>query len=222
MSEQAPSSSHEECSSDTYSSTPASPNDLNPTPPSIENDLESEPLQDNSTLPILCLNSVRLPIGFESRLSLPTEDANRRMINHLKTYIYLCVSATFFNSMGCANARQHTGEGKQSASSKPNGRNTSQGAPKQREGGAGKKHLRSNIDDDEFHDQRDEQDRKRRRLRSPYDGDNEATCRKLACPYFKHDPSRYGSRGSCSGPGWSNVHRMKCVFFKGLWLFPKC
>ncbi|OTA98187.1 hypothetical protein M426DRAFT_28695 [Hypoxylon sp. CI-4A] len=33
----------------------------------------------------------------------------------------------------------------------------------------------------------------------------------LACPYFKHDPSKYTGRNwrSCCGPGWKTVHRMK-------------
>lgn len=33
----------------------------------------------------------------------------------------------------------------------------------------------------------------------------------LACPYFKHDPTKYTGRnwGSCCGPGWKTVHRVK-------------
>lgn len=31
----------------------------------------------------------------------------------------------------------------------------------------------------------------------------------FACPYFKHDPKRYGCQRSCSGPGWSSIHRLK-------------
>lgn len=31
----------------------------------------------------------------------------------------------------------------------------------------------------------------------------------FACPYFKHDPTRYGCQRSCSGPGWSSIHRLK-------------
>lgn len=33
--------------------------------------------------------------------------------------------------------------------------------------------------------------------------------RKLACPYFKRNPSKYVTERSCSGPGWSSVHRLK-------------
>ncbi|KAF2093348.1 hypothetical protein NA57DRAFT_81278 [Rhizodiscina lignyota] len=33
--------------------------------------------------------------------------------------------------------------------------------------------------------------------------------RRLACPYFQRNPSRYMSRRSCPGPGWKSVHRVK-------------
>lgn len=33
---------------------------------------------------------------------------------------------------------------------------------------------------------------------------------KLACPYFKHSPGKYGQVKRCRGPtGWSNMHRLK-------------
>ncbi|ORY56104.1 uncharacterized protein BCR38DRAFT_490763 [Pseudomassariella vexata] len=32
--------------------------------------------------------------------------------------------------------------------------------------------------------------------------------RKLACPYFKHDPARY-QKGSCTGPGYTTIARLK-------------
>ena len=33
--------------------------------------------------------------------------------------------------------------------------------------------------------------------------------RNFACPFFKHNPSRYMSWRSCPGPGWNSVHRVK-------------
>ena len=39
---------------------------------------------------------------------------------------------------------------------------------------------------------------------------------RYACPYFKHNPQKYGSRSACSGPGWESVHRMKYVTYKRL------
>lgn len=32
---------------------------------------------------------------------------------------------------------------------------------------------------------------------------------RYACPFFKRNPQKYGSRSACSGPGWESVHRMK-------------
>jgi len=31
----------------------------------------------------------------------------------------------------------------------------------------------------------------------------------LACPFFKHDPTRYGKVRTCCGPGFPTVHRVK-------------
>jgi hypothetical protein len=39
-----------------------------------------------------------------------------------------------------------------------------------------------------------------KRLRTP---------RRLACPFFKHDPETYGAVRTCCGPGWEQVHRLK-------------
>jgi hypothetical protein len=33
--------------------------------------------------------------------------------------------------------------------------------------------------------------------------------RLLACPFYKHDPARYGKVKTCMGPGWSENHRVK-------------
>jgi hypothetical protein len=35
--------------------------------------------------------------------------------------------------------------------------------------------------------------------------------KRYACPYFKRNPELYGSRRSCIGPGWTDVHRVKYV-----------
>jgi hypothetical protein len=33
--------------------------------------------------------------------------------------------------------------------------------------------------------------------------------RRLACPFFKHDPCRHGQRGSCTGPGFKSISHLK-------------
>lgn len=35
------------------------------------------------------------------------------------------------------------------------------------------------------------------------------TPQKFACPYFKRSPRKHQQYGSCSGPGWDTVHRLK-------------
>jgi hypothetical protein len=35
------------------------------------------------------------------------------------------------------------------------------------------------------------------------------TARKLACPFFKHNPEKYGRKRTCCGPGWDTVSRLK-------------
>jgi hypothetical protein len=37
------------------------------------------------------------------------------------------------------------------------------------------------------------------------------TNRKLACPYYKHSPTRYMNQRSCPGPGWTTVAGVKSV-----------
>lgn len=56
----------------------------------------------------------------------------------------------------------------------------------------------------------DEDDRKGKRRKR----DNNVAVeiiRKLACPYYKHEPSKYQTWRSCPGPGWDTVHRLKYV-----------
>jgi hypothetical protein len=32
---------------------------------------------------------------------------------------------------------------------------------------------------------------------------------RLACPYYKRNPAKYSEIGSCCGPGWDNISRLK-------------
>lgn len=43
----------------------------------------------------------------------------------------------------------------------------------------------------------------------PISEQSDAEGKKLACPYFKHDPQKYQKVRSCPGPGWDTVHRLK-------------
>lgn len=65
----------------------------------------------------------------------------------------------------------------------------------------------SNDDNDDDNDDR----RNNRRMGGKSYKGKEAALPFLACPYFKHNPTRYsGSHWrNCCGPGWKDVHRMK-------------
>lgn len=56
----------------------------------------------------------------------------------------------------------------------------------------------------------DEDGRRKRRLKSP-EPQIYSNTRKFACPFFKYDPNRYCSVGSCIGPGFTSVSRVKFV-----------
>jgi hypothetical protein len=40
-------------------------------------------------------------------------------------------------------------------------------------------------------------------------GNSDEPERRLACPYFKHNPRRYRNVHPCLGPGWNSIHRLK-------------
>jgi len=64
--------------------------------------------------------------------------------------------------------------------------------------------------DDEDDDSDDERQHKKPKLK-----DSDSETQRLACPYFKRNPSFYRHWRSCPGPGWGTVHRVKCdsIFF---------
>lgn len=67
------------------------------------------------------------------------------------------------------------------------------------------------LPDDDGDDQAgsDEEERKAKKPKA----EGEELARRLACPYFKHNPKRYQEERSCVGPGWRTVHRLKYVAF---------
>jgi len=61
--------------------------------------------------------------------------------------------------------------------------------------------------DDEDDDSDDERQHKKPKLK-----DSDSETQRLACLYFKRNPSLYRHWRSCPGPGWRTVHRVKCDF----------
>lgn len=35
--------------------------------------------------------------------------------------------------------------------------------------------------------------------------------KRLACPYYKHDPRKFRRARTCAGPGFNGIHRLKSV-----------
>jgi hypothetical protein len=50
---------------------------------------------------------------------------------------------------------------------------------------------------------------KRRRVSITTTTEDSENGPRFACPFYKHDPTRYRNRRTCPGPGWPTVHRMK-------------
>jgi hypothetical protein len=65
--------------------------------------------------------------------------------------------------------------------------------------GNGNQNAEGNEDDEEGEEQRDE----------PQRMISASNPQRLACPFFKKDPSKYQESRGCPGPGWVTVHRLK-------------
>jgi hypothetical protein len=58
-------------------------------------------------------------------------------------------------------------------------------------------------------DNQDDAPDRKRRLTLPSASVRLSLCSKLACPFFKNNPTKYQSWRTCPGPGWDSVHRVK-------------
>jgi hypothetical protein len=54
-------------------------------------------------------------------------------------------------------------------------------------------------------------DETQKRAKRAQTGISEEPGRRLACPYFKHNPQKYRNVHPCLGPGWTSIHRLKYV-----------
>jgi len=72
-------------------------------------------------------------------------------------------------------------------------------------------------DDESDNDGESDDDRDRGKRRK-LNGAARKSGRKLACPYFRHDPQAFSDDKSCSGPGWPSIHRLKYVMARLLML----
>ncbi|PSR88576.1 hypothetical protein BD289DRAFT_232132 [Coniella lustricola] len=63
-------------------------------------------------------------------------------------------------------------------------------------------------------DEGDDNDGKRPQAKKSKIEEIEQSNKRLACPFFKHNPQRYQEERSCVGPGWKTVHRLNFQDFK--------
>ena len=86
------------------------------------------------------------------------------------------------------------------------GSTCSAGSNKARGPTRSKRSLQSDGADDSGYngdgDGEDRRDNKRSRVDPP-------GIRRLACPFFKKEPSKYKNKQACTGPGWANISRLK-------------
>ncbi|KAJ0302177.1 hypothetical protein COL516b_007228 [Colletotrichum fioriniae] len=71
-----------------------------------------------------------------------------------------------------------------------------------------KRQLKGRDQDDEGSENDENSEQKPNKKRTKTDEDDDRP--KFACPYYKHDPVRYKSHRTCVGPGWHEIHRVKC------------
>ena len=76
-----------------------------------------------------------------------------------------------------------------------------------------KKKRKSDEMEDGENDEQDEEANKRPIRPRKRKNSGDSMKRKLACPFFKHNPQKYQVR-TCQGPGWDSVHRIKLVMCK--------
>ena len=161
------------------------------------------------TSPILSTNSPSESVtGSDdgNPVVLSREQQNLAVVNRLMRYFYAWLNP----SLG-AGTRGHTHSS--STSTSPSAAPSSDDAVATFSGdilgGHGLKRRREEPpggnDDDP-----DEEHRRGKRPKRQGDAKEIAlSTRKLACPYYKREPSKYQNWRSCPGPGWDTVHRLK-------------
>jgi len=125
-------------------------------------------------------------------------NSQKRLILHrLMTQFYEIFDASSFgyNSRGCSDSSSAQSVQTPAPTASANGRN---------------KRKSNDRDDGQDNDDTGEGSGKRHKRN---EDDSQCTTvekRGFACPYFKHNPRKYHSSRSCSGPGgWDTIHRLK-------------
>lgn len=141
----------------------------------------------------------------EEPLTLSKDGQKRLLLSRLMKYFHEILSSC---PPQRGYMRTHTSGGRQGTSDSASFRSGfSSAGPSSQPLGGGRK--RSAGDEPEEGDGQGGRAPKRPRGSDPLDESKEEAPKRLACPYFKMDPSRNHTARSCLGPGWATVHRIK-------------
>lgn len=99
--------------------------------------------------------------------------------------------------------------GKTSNTPTNNNPSSSQQGSRKASQSSGKRKSRSDDNTTPPNDDQDDNAPNKRRRGSQATISSSELVTRFACPFYKHDPSRFRSRRTCPGPGWLTVHRMK-------------
>lgn len=127
-------------------------------------------------------------------------DAIKAQKEAILTRLMLCVH-NIFTQAGYTSCGQQSPE----SSSVPVASNSKGQNPRCSTGNGSnqKRSIQQDEDDDDG-----QASKKQKTLSGTFSLDQELQ-RKLACPYYKNDPTKCRSSGACCGPGWDSVSRIK-------------
>lgn len=124
----------------------------------------------------------------------------REEINELMIMVEKCLDSLDITS----NAHGAGDSSRRPTSNHSNSSGSSAGTPENNSQKRPRPHRDSFDDPDPGRDGNDQDKRAGKRTRL-----TPCPTLKLACPFFKRDPSKYKGRQACTGPGWSSISRLK-------------
>jgi hypothetical protein len=125
----------------------------------------------------------------------------REEINELMIMVEKCL-----DSLDITSHTHGTGDSsRRPESNHSNSSSSSAGTPQKTSQKRSLSHRDSFDDSDPGRDGNDEDKPSVKRSKN----DKSPPALKLACPFFKRDPTKYAGRQACTGPGWSSISRLK-------------
>lgn len=120
------------------------------------------------------------------------------MERHLEPFEEPC------DGVGCAS---HTQTSQQSS----RGFKTSTASLQSKSQSIGEKRQLQRDDHENSGSDNDDDNNRRRHTKRAKTSKTDQVIPKYACPYYKYNPGRFRNERTCCGPGWEDIHRVKCV-----------